>query len=181
MGGSRDAYFLKTSRLGFRTWTENDLPLALSLWANPQVTRFIGGPFSAEAVRHRLASEIACASVHGVQYWPIFQLSNGEFVGAGGLRPYKPAEHIYELGIHLLPEQWGQGLAQEAARGIIEFAFTTVGAKSLFAGHHPENAASKRLLEKLGFAFTHRELYAPTGLEHPSYLLMAPAKSQSAK
>ena len=180
MRASRDAYFLVTSRLGFRTWSEEDLPLDLSLWRNPQVTRFIGGPFSPESTQKRLATEIESSSAHGVQYWPMFQLSNGEFVGAGGLRPYKPAEHIYELGIHLLPEQWGQGLAQEAARGIIEFAFTTVGAKSLFAGHHPENAASKRLLEKLGFSFTYREFYPPTGLEHPSYLLDAPAKSKSA-
>ena len=181
MCSSRDAYFLVTSRLGFRTWTEEDLPLALSLWGNPQVMRFIGGPFSGAAVRDRLASEISTASVHAVQYWPMFRLSSGGFAGAGGLRPYKPAEQIYEIGIHLLPAQWGHGLADEAARAIINLAFTKVGARRLFAGHHPENAASKHLLEKLGFAYTGRELYPPTGLEHPSYLLDSVKASQSAK
>ena len=38
-------------------------------------------------------------------------------------------------------------------------------------------AASERLLRSLGFRFTQRELYAPTGLEHPSYRLDPPARS----
>jgi len=106
-----------------------------------------------------------------VQYWPMFFLRTGEHVGCGGLRPYKVEEDILELGFHLLPNYWGEGLAIEAARGIITYAFDSLGAKALFAGHHPENAASRRVLEKLGFARTHEELYPPTGLLHPSYLL----------
>jgi hypothetical protein len=42
----------------------------------------------------------------------------------------------------------------------------------LFAGHHPENDACRRMLVALGFRYTHDELYAPTGREHPSYILM---------
>jgi RimJ/RimL family protein N-acetyltransferase len=57
---------------------------------------------------------------------------------------------------------------------VISYAFETIGAKALFAGHHPENAASRRVLAKLGFRHTHDELYAPTGLLHPSYLLERP-------
>jgi len=44
----------------------------------------------------------------------------------------------------------------------------------LFAGHHPENHASRRILSKLGFRLTHEEFYPPTGLLHPSYLLPRP-------
>ncbi len=43
----------------------------------------------------------------------------------------------------------------------------------LMAGHHPKNASSQRVLEKLGFRYTHDELYPPTGLQHRSYLLTA--------
>jgi RimJ/RimL family protein N-acetyltransferase len=49
-----------------------------------------------------------------------------------------------------------------------------LGAASLFAGHHPDNAASKHALERLGFRYTHHELYPPTGLEHPGYELVRP-------
>jgi RimJ/RimL family protein N-acetyltransferase len=54
---------------------------------------------------------------------------------------------------------------------VIEYAFNILGVKALFAGHSPANEASRRLLEKLGFRYTHDEYYPPTGLNHPSYLL----------
>ena len=41
----------------------------------------------------------------------------------------------------------------------------------LFAGHNPENTVSRHLLQKLGFRYTHDEFYAPTGLQHPSYMM----------
>lgn len=73
--------------------------------------------------------------------------------------------------MHLRPAWWRQGLAVEAARAVIAHAFTTVRLRGLFAGHHPGNAASRRMPEKLGFRYTHAEFYSPTGLQHPSYRL----------
>ena len=69
------------------------------------------------------------------------------------------------------------GLAVEAARAVIEYALTTLGAAGLFAGHHPANEASRRVLIKLGFHYTHDEFYPPTGLNHPSYRLAAEEKT----
>lgn len=37
-------YFLRSVRLGFRCWTDEDMPLAMELWGNPAVTALIGGP-----------------------------------------------------------------------------------------------------------------------------------------
>lgn len=167
-----------TPRLYFRTWAAADLALALALWGDPVVTEWIGGPFSETAVRERLARESATLAAHGIQYWPIFLRSTDEHVGCCGLRPYRPEQRIYELGFHLRPEHWGRGYASEAARAAIAYAFDTLRATALFAGHHPQNTASRRLLEKLGFRYTHAELYPPTGLEHPSYLL-TPADHQA--
>lgn len=165
------AYFLKTKRLGFGRWSPDDLLLASGLWGNPEVTALIGGPFSAEQVERRLNAEIVSGDSYNVQYWPIFLLEDGRHAGCAGLRPYRIEQHIYELGFHLRPEYWGRGLAEEAGRAVIEFAFEKIGAAALFAGHHPANAASCRVLGKLGFQFTHEEFYPPTGLKHPSYLL----------
>lgn len=166
-------YFLKTARLGFRLWSVEDLPLALALWGDLRVTRLIGGPFSEQQIQERLAREVASMNVDHVQYWPIFLLADKEFAGCCGLRPYKPAERIYELGFHLRPEHWGRGFATESARAVIAHAFDSLGARGLFAGHHPDNLASRMVLEKLGFNFTHEELYAPTGKLHRCYLLEA--------
>jgi [ribosomal protein S5]-alanine N-acetyltransferase len=164
-------YFLKTARLGFGHWALDDLPLANALWGDPQVTRLIGGPFSAEQVAQRLAREIETMVSAGMQYWPMFWLADGGFVGCCGLRPYQPEARILELGFHILPAYWGKGVALEAGRAVIDFAFDELRAAALFAGHHPANAASRRVLEKLGFRFTHEQLYPPTGLMNPSYLL----------
>jgi RimJ/RimL family protein N-acetyltransferase len=170
--------FLTTERLAFRPWAPADLPLALALWTNPEVNRFLGGPFSPQQAEERLRLEIAMQETSGIQYWPIFLRSSGEHVGCAGLRPYQPARQIFELGFHLLPAFWGQGLAMEASRAVIAYAFETLGARALFAGHHPENAASRRVLEKLGFRYTHDEIYPPTGVLHPSYYLEAPGSRE---
>lgn len=163
----------QTMRLTFRPWSASDLELATALWGDPVVTELIGGPFSAEEIRTRLAREIASQDSHGVQYWPLFLRSSGAHLGCCGLRPYRPDQGVYELGFHLLATHWGRGYASEAARAVIGHAFDALGATALFAGHHPRNTASRALLEKLGFRYTHDELYPPTGAEHPSYLLTA--------
>ncbi len=166
-------YFLRSQRLGFRTWSDGDLSLALSLWGDPEVTRFVGGPFSSEQVRGRLAREIANWREYGVQYWPFFLLASGEPVGCCGLRPYRIEETVFEFGFYVRKAQWGRGYAREAADAVIGYAFESLGVSALFAGHHPANEASRHLLAKLGFEYTHDEYYAPTGLMHPGYLLRA--------
>ncbi|MEW6734121.1 MAG: GNAT family N-acetyltransferase [Acidobacteriota bacterium] len=165
------AYFLSTTRLQFRCWRQEDLELALSLWGDTEVTRLIGGPFTYEQIQARLSREILTFEQHRVQYWPIFLLATGEHAGCCGLRPYQPTDDIYELGVHLRKTHWGYGYAQEAAQAVIAYAFNTLGASALFAGHNPANESSRSLLEKLAFQYTHDEFYSPTGLYHPSYLL----------
>jgi len=164
-------YFLVTARLGFRLWSGEDLPLAMALWADQEVTRFIGGPFSEEQIHERLNQEIAFMHDHSVQYWPVLLRADHDFAGCCGLRPYRTEERICELGFHLRPKYWGQGLAVEAARAVIRHSQESLGIEGLFAGHHPENLASRRVLEKLGFRFTEEELYPATGKMHRNYFL----------
>lgn len=168
-----DGYFLTTDQLGFRTWRTDDLELAVALWSDPEVARYLyaQGPLERAAVAERLQREIETQEAYGFQYWPIFLRTDGDHVGCCGLRPYQSDEGVHELGVHLRPCYWHQGLAVEAASAVIDFAFSRLGARALFAGHHPANAASRRMLEKLGFRYTHDQLYPPTGLHHPSYLL----------
>ncbi len=171
-------YFLQSASLGFRRWTKEDLPLARELWGDVEVTRFFGGPFSDEEIAQRLEREITRMNEHRLQYWPIHLLSDHEYVGCCGLRPYRLEDEIHELGFHLRPKFWGRGLASEAASAAIEFAFQTIGAKGLSAGHHPGNANSKKVLEKLGFQYAHDEYFAALGMSIPYYLL-APSRQTS--
>lgn len=169
------SHFMKTERMGFSVWTPDDLPLARQLWGEPDVTRYISatGAFSAEDIEARLATEIENGERWGIQYWPLFALDTGELLGCCGLRPFDMDAGEYELGFHLMSAHWGRGCASEAVRTAIAYAFDTLGAKSLVAGHHPRNEASGRVLKKLGFSYTGDNFYAPTGLDHPSYRLMS--------
>lgn len=164
-------FFLKTNRIGFSKWKQDDIELAELLWGNPSVTKFIcaSGKFSKEHIANRLKKEIENNIEYQVQYWPIFELTSNELIGCCGLRPYK--DNKYEIGFHLRPEFWGQGFAVEAANAVIDYAFTTLQAEGLFAGHNPNNVASKKVLSKLGFDYIGDEFYEPTGLYHPSYEL----------
>jgi [ribosomal protein S5]-alanine N-acetyltransferase len=168
-------YFLKSARLGFRCWSPDDRALARELWSDIEVTRFLGGPFSDKEISQKLETEIAKMNAHQFQYWPIYLLSNDEHVGCCGIRPYSPEDQIHELGFHLRPRFWGQGLAPEAARAVIRFAFETIGANALCAGHHPANTTSQKLLEKLGFRYMQDEFYSPLNVHLPYYLLTRPA------
>ena len=164
-------YFLRSSRLGFGIWRADDLQLALGLWGDADVTRLLGGPFTADQVQQRLARELTHYKQHGIQYWPLFLLESGEHVGCCGLRPRAQTETVRELGYQLRPAYWGKGYAREAANAAITHAFTTLGLSGLHAGHHPNNHSSQRILEGLGFHYTHHEIYPPTGQMEPCYAL----------
>jgi RimJ/RimL family protein N-acetyltransferase len=168
-------FFLRTDRLGFRTWSEHDLDLAIGLWGDLEVTRLIDarGKLSDDQVRERLLREIATAASYGMQYWPIFLIESQEHVGCCGLRPYDWPANILEIGFHICSAHWGCGYASEAASAVIDYAFGQLGATGLYAGHNPANHVSRHLLNKLGFRYTHDDYYAPTGVDHPAYLLTA--------
>jgi ribosomal-protein-alanine N-acetyltransferase len=170
-----DDFFLRSARLGFRCWRDADLPLALRLWGDADVTRFISDHgFTKDEIQSRLQLEIRTQRKHGIQYWPIFLLETGEHVGCCGFRPRENQTRNPELGVHVTSRHWRRGYAFEAASRAIAYAFVALGTYEIFAGHNPENVASRSLLAKLGFVHTHDEFYAPTGRLHPSYRLARP-------
>ena len=172
-GCSMRDFFLNTERLGFSVWSKKDISDALELWGNQEVTKFIvaGGKMSKEQVQQRLKKEIETYDNFNIQYWPIYLIETNQNIGCCGLRPYDSENNIFEIGIHLKEKYWGKGFAKEACYGVIEYAFETIKVNALFAGHNPKNIVSAQLLKKIGFIYTHDELYLPTGLHHPSYLM----------
>ena len=168
-------YFLRSERLKFRWWKENDLPLAQQLWGDDAVSVPLGGPFSPAQVAERLARQIAHRAEIGSQYWPMFLADNGDFVGCAGLKPWRVKDRIPELGYHLVPAMWGRGLATEAVHAVSRYGFETLGLPELFAGHHPGNQASANVLLKAGFVYTGEAFYPPSGMVEPTYSLKNPA------
>lgn len=155
----------RTAQIEFRTWNANDIALASQLWCEPSVMSFLGGPYSHEEVVARLEREIANHETYGVQYWPVFV--DDQFAGCCGIKPVPDDDSRFEIGFHFLPAFWGRGLAREAAEAVMRFATERLHVTELFAGHHPDNAASRKLLERLGFVQIGTHFFARTALDHP--------------
>lgn len=107
-----------------------------------------------------------------MQYRPIFELPAEELIGCCGICPFDSETYSYEIGSHLRKKYWGMRSAFEAAKAVIDYSFDRLKADKLYAGHHPQNEASKKLLTKLGFQYIGKNYYEPTGLYHPSYELI---------
>ena len=164
-------YFLKTDRLLFSYWSDEDLDLADLLWGEDAVSKYItkSGIFSKAEIKSRLILEINNQKNFHVQYWPIFEKETCELIGCCGFRPYDIDRYVYELGFHLRSKYWGKGLATEAAATIIKYAIKNMTVSELIAGHNPNNTNSKKVLQKLGFQYIGDIYYEPTNLYHPAY------------
>ena len=80
--------------------------------------------------------------------------TTGALLGCCGL--HLKDGHV-ELGYWIAKSFWNQGYASEAARRLLAFGFGVVKAEAVEAGWFHDNAASGRVLAKLGFAASHVE------------------------
>lgn len=163
-----------SARLRFRTWRDDDLPLAVALWTDEEVMRHMGGARSVEQATERFRDECANHQNHGFQYWPLFSLETGEHAGCAGLRPFHGSLDMLEVGVHIARPFWSGRYGEEAARAVIAYAWAHTSASSLVAGHGPDNANSQALIERLGFVYTHHEPWGPLNRMHPYYRLERP-------
>jgi len=84
-------------------------------------------------------------------------LANGTVIGACGVEPRD--NDSPELGYWLGTHYWGHGYANEAARAVIDHAFSALGYDTLQSGARISNPASRRVLEKCGFQWSGVGLY----------------------
>lgn len=88
--------------------------------------------------------------------WAVSLKNANEMIGLAGLWRIDKEHHRAEIGYTLLPVHWNRGLMSEVLQSIIDFGFRSMKLHSIEANVNPANAASIRLLEKLGFV---REAY----------------------
>lgn len=77
----------------------------------------------------------------------------GQLIGLAGFKGRPSAEGTVEIGYSLMPEYRGQGLATEAARALVDFAFRHPEVRRVEALTLPARNASCRVLEKAGLRF----------------------------
>jgi len=159
--------------LTFRSWTDKDTALAEALWCDPEVTHFFGGPMTTEQTRARLDLERERENSLGMQYWPMFLRETGEFAGCAGLRPWQMDPTIVEVGVNIMRFAWGLRLGEESLRAVLAYGFDTMTLPVIVAGHGLGHDNSKKLLERVGFAYTHNILWGPKAIEVCMYAIDA--------
>lgn len=160
-----------SARLTFRSWTNNDTALAEALWCDPEVTHYFGGAMTREQAHHRLDQEQERENRLGIQYWPIFLRETGEFAGCAGLRPWQMDATTIEAGVHLMRSAWGLRLGEEALQAVLAFGFDTLNLPMIVAGHGIGHDNSQKLLQRVGFRYTHNAMWGPKAIEVCMYTI----------
>jgi RimJ/RimL family protein N-acetyltransferase len=93
-------------------------------------------------------------------FWAVILAETGNFAGLCGLLDQRvEGRYELELGYHLLPEYQGRGLATEAARAVMDYAFQSLGKKRLISIILPDNAASIGVAKKNGLVFEREAVF----------------------
>jgi len=96
----------------------------------------------------------------GYGFW-IIELPDASAVGTVGFRESSWEPEIRELVYSLDPALWGQGLATEVARAVLEWAFATHRWPRIAAATDTPNVASARVLERIGMRLVREGLLEP--------------------
>jgi RimJ/RimL family protein N-acetyltransferase len=158
---------LRGERLGPR-----HVDVLAPIFGDPRVGATMGGVWSRAKTEEVAAGVDGHWDEHGFGYMMWFERATGEPTGWGGLsRSMFDGEHVLEVGWTTAPEHWGKGFATELGGAMIDVAFGPLAAPDLVAYTLPHNAASRRVMEKLGFAYEKTAPYKTFG-EHVLYRLM---------
>lgn len=149
---------IETRRLILRPFEPADVEAAFGWFGDPVVMRFTctGPDKSIEETRTRLTYFENHQQTHGFSKWVILDAASGVAIGDSGLLVLPECGWI-DLGFRLAQPYWGQGFATEVATAWVRAAFDEYRIHRLGAFVHPENVASIRVLEKLGFHAERRD------------------------
>lgn len=150
---------LETKRLVLRHQVPSDLDDLWALYCDPQITRYIpDAPRTREEAREELEwHRNGHPRNPDLGLWATVHKESGKFIGRCGLLPWEiDGRQEVEVAYTISREYWGQGLATEAARAILNYGFEKLHLTRLVSLIEPENIASQKVAEKIGMAFERR-------------------------
>jgi RimJ/RimL family protein N-acetyltransferase len=146
---------LETDRLILRHFNTNDAPFILSLLNEPSFLRYIGDKKVRnleDARQYILNGPVATYDRHGFGLYQVELKETHAPAGTCGLLKREELPQP-DIGFAFLPDFWNQGFAYEAAAAVLADARERLKLNRILAIVNPDNDASIKLLEKLGFSF----------------------------
>ncbi len=145
---------IPTARLLLRPFVAGDLDALHAIQSRPDVARFLyWGPRSKDEVREALAKRLAPAPPQAdgdSMVLAVVRRDTGAVIGDVLLVLTSQEHRQGEIGFVFHPDHQGQGFAQEAAREMLRFGFEQLGLHRIVGRLDARNAASARLLARLG-------------------------------
>ncbi|HWA01193.1 MAG TPA: GNAT family N-acetyltransferase [Caulobacterales bacterium] len=156
---------LETERLVLRAYRNEDFPDYVAAWADERTVRYISGRgFTEEESWGRFLRNIALWPMLGFGYWAVEERASGRFVGDVGFADFKrdmepSIQGFPEMGWVLAPDAHGRGYATEAGSAALNWGERQWGARQVVCIIDPDNDASLRVADKLGFVAQRRTHY----------------------
>ncbi len=139
---------LNTPRLTLRRFRPSDAADLYEYLSDSEVYRSEPG----DPLDHEQAGKRAAEMAESPHFWAVALRSTGKVIGQVYLEQIEPLEHLTcELGYILSPAYQHQGYGAEAAAALVRQALTGGAMHRIVAHCNPENIASWKLLEKIGF------------------------------
>lgn len=162
---------LTTPRLALTRIAERDWPELRAMHNDPRVMATLGGVQPPAVTRAAFDRLLRHWDDHGFGWWAVRDHA-ARFLGRGGLRRVlvESTEEL-EIGYGIIADAWGRGYATELARAAAAAGFERIGAGSLCSFTLPSNAASRRVMDKVGLEFEREVVYAE--LSHVLYRIGA--------
>lgn len=167
---------VETERLRLRPAMTGDVDTLHRIWIDPGVRRFLWDdrPIERDVAANVVDASLADWRERGYGLWVVEERDSGEPIGFIGFRS-SHEDPRPELLFGLLPAHWHRGLASEAARAALAFAWATLACDAVWAATDPPNEVSVRVLERIGMTFERRA--AVNGLDTLFYAMTRPRAS----
>jgi RimJ/RimL family protein N-acetyltransferase len=165
MPGETQPPVLETARLRLRAHGLDDFDACVAMWSDPAITRFtIGAPSPPAQTWKRILSYRGHWALLGFGYWAVEEQATGRYIGDIGFAEHKrdiqpSIAGIPELGWALISEAHGKGYATEALQAAVEWGDGRFGDAETVCIINPDNHASFRVAEKLGYTEVRRALH----------------------
>jgi len=146
-------FIVETERLALRAWERGEADALFELMRDAEVMRYVGDgrPWGGvERAREWLGWMDDSQRGRGFCRWAVVERDCGRVVGLCG--SFDVLGKV-DFGYLLARDRWGRGYASEAGRAALRHGFERLGFGEVVARTAPENYASRRVLEKLGFEF----------------------------
>ncbi|MCE7960917.1 MAG: N-acetyltransferase [Acidobacteria bacterium ACB1] len=149
---------LETPRLLMRPFTMEDLPWLVEMRTAESVAKYMGGSRwqNPEALRKRMQFYIECWDKFDFAVCGMMLKETGEMIGTSGIQPLEDTGEI-EVGYSIIEKYWGMGIGFECAFAWLDHGFEHHGLERIVAVAHPDNKASRRIMEKCGMEFERTE------------------------